>query len=352
MIKETFFINLMQNTKKEINNAAKLLIANSQNQDAFDTVNNFRALHFLPLIRMRTNLHRHFQSLGGKRTIVQRLKRIPTIIDKTKRFPDIGFASFQDIGGIRVVVENINDVYALKKRLDNSKSNFSFEKIKENDRIKEPKSKQGRGYRSLHMIYKFISDDPKYNELKIELQIRTRLQNLWSTSVEAVDIMTKQSLKSGLGNDEWSKFFEIVSSNFAVIEKQPTLPEHISLTESELLQSFVNIEKSIDAIKTLKSIMILSNPFNKGFKKGTQYCIIVLDPINKAVKIEEFKEKELEEANSRYIEVEKEILSTNSNTLAVLVSAKDAKKLQKGYAGYFLDVKEFIEELEKLKSKS
>ena len=59
---------------------------------------------------------------------MQRLKRIPTIIDKVQRFPDIGFASFQDIGGIRAVVENINDVYALKKKLDNARTDFSFKK--------------------------------------------------------------------------------------------------------------------------------------------------------------------------------------------------------------------------------
>lgn len=351
MISEGFCRNIMRNSKKELNNAAKILLQNTQNQEAFDIVNNFRALHFLPLVRMRTNLHIHFKKLSGKRTIVQRLKRMPTIIDKTRRFPDIGLSSFQDIGGIRAVVENINDVYNLKNKLDNAKANFSFSKINETDRIAEPKEKQGKGYRSLHLIYNFESDDDKYKGLKIELQIRTRLQNLWATSVEAVDIMTRQSLKSGFGNDSWSKFFAIISSNFARIEKQQTLIEHRDIDDNTLLKLFVEIEKELDAIKTLNSIMILSNPFQSKFKKRTQYCLLILNPITKQIIIEEFTEKELEKANSRYIEIEKGILSTNSSNLAVLVSAKDAKKLQKGYAGYFLDVKEFIEELEKLQTR-
>jgi len=351
MMSDGFYKSIMRNSKKELNNAAKTLLQNTQNQEAFDIVNNFRALHFLPLIRMRTNLHIHFKKLSGKRTIVQRLKRMPTIIDKTRRFPDIGLSSFQDIGGIRAVVETINDVYSLKNKLDNAKANFSFTKINETDRIAEPKEKQGRGYRSLHLIYSFESDDDKYKGLKIELQIRTRLQNLWATSVEAMDIMTKQSLKSGFGNDGWSKFFAIISSNFARIEKQQTLIEHREYNDKTLLKLFVESEKELDAIKTLKSIMILSNPFESKFKKGTEYCLLILNPINKQIVIEEFTKKELEAANARYIEIEKEILLTNSSNLAVLVSAKDAKKLQKGYAGYFLDVKEFVEELENLQTR-
>lgn len=342
------FLKIMRLTNKELNKNAKYLLENSSNQEAFNVVNNHRALHFLPLIRLRTNLHQHFKAMGGQRTIVQRLKRIPTIIDKMRRFPDIGFASFQDIGGIRVIVESISDIYSLKKRLDNAKTDFAFQKIRENDRIKEPKSKQGRGYRSLHLIYKFHSQEEKYNNLKIELQIRTKLQNLWATTIEAVDIMKNQSLKSGLGRTKWNDFFEIVSSNFALLEKQPLLPEHTGKTQEELKKELQTIEKEIEAIKNLKSIMVLSNPVNLTFKKGTQYCIIILDSQTKNVDIKEFKESELEQANEEYANLEKQILSSNESKLTVLVSAKDAKKLQKGYAGYFLDVNDFVVEVEKL----
>ena len=57
--------------------------------------------------------------------------------------------------------------------------------------------------------------------------------------------------------------------------------------------------------------------FKSKFKKGTEYCLLILNPTNKQITIEEFATKDLEKANSRYIEIEREILSTNSSNLAL-----------------------------------
>ncbi len=43
------------------------------------------------------------------------------------------------------------------------------------------------------MVYKFISESPQfsqYNEMLIEIQLRTRLQHNWATAVETVGIFT------------------------------------------------------------------------------------------------------------------------------------------------------------------
>ena len=54
---------------------------------------------------------------------------------------------------------------------------------------------------------------------KIELQIRTKLQHDWATTLEVVELFTGQALKSNRGSDDWKSFFRNVSMQFAVMEK-------------------------------------------------------------------------------------------------------------------------------------
>ena len=53
----------------------------------------------------------------------------------------------------------------------------------------------------------------------IEVQFRTKLQHTWATAVEMMGIYTKSNLKSSQGNKDILRFFLLVSSIFAMIEK-------------------------------------------------------------------------------------------------------------------------------------
>ena len=68
------------------------------------------------------------------------------------------------------------------------------------------------GYRSLHIIYEYKSDKCKtdYNGLRVEVQIRSRLQHLWATAVETVDFFTRQAIKFNEGIPDWADFFRLV----------------------------------------------------------------------------------------------------------------------------------------------
>ena len=66
----------------------------------------------------------------------------------------------------------------------------SYKIIKFNDYVENPKDS---GYRSIHYVYKYSSKADKYNGLKIELQIRTKLQHNWATAVETAGAMTRTS---------------------------------------------------------------------------------------------------------------------------------------------------------------
>ncbi len=340
----------MRPSKEKLNNAGKALNDNPNNHEAFGIVNDYRALHALPLVRFRTNLHIYFEKNRVKRLIVQRLKRMPTIISKISRISHVDLADFQDIGGIRCVVDNMSDVYALKENLQKEKrSDFSFVQKREKDYIKKPKTERGYGYRSIHLIYEFISAEDKYNKLQIELQIRTKLQHLWATAVETIDIIKNQSLKSGTGDPEWHKFFAVTSSLFAMREKTAVLQQHQGKTETALLEEFTELEKKLQAIETLKGIIKIPEIL-KFKQRGTKYCLIILDLQTKNTEIKEFKGSELERANTEYANIEQNILINKSQEIAVLAAAQNARKLREGYLGYYLDVQDFIKELENLQN--
>ena len=79
----------------------------------------------------------------------------------------------RDLGGCRVIVDNINQVYDAIDSYKSSRIRHILKK--ENDYIQNPKIS---GYRSYHMVYQFYSDDnDTYNKnMLIEIQFRTQLQ--------------------------------------------------------------------------------------------------------------------------------------------------------------------------------
>jgi ppGpp synthetase/RelA/SpoT-type nucleotidyltranferase len=71
--------------------------------------------------------------------VAQRLKRMPTIIDKLKRYPAMQLTTMQDIGGLRAVLDKVVDVYRLA---DSYRDNIrlTHELIDEKDYIQHPRS--------------------------------------------------------------------------------------------------------------------------------------------------------------------------------------------------------------------
>ena len=87
------------------------------------------------------------------------------------------------------------------------------------DYIKIPKQS---GYRGIDLIFRYKNkNNPSYDGLRIEMQIRTKLQHLWATAVEVMGTLRGEKLKSGMGDEKWQYFFSIVSSYFAYKEIEP-----------------------------------------------------------------------------------------------------------------------------------
>jgi hypothetical protein len=87
------FSQVPSETKNQINKAGQILAdGNSSSerlQDARDLANKWRACHAYPINTFQSTLRDKIKKPGfGKDTIVaQRLKRMPTIIDKLQRYP-------------------------------------------------------------------------------------------------------------------------------------------------------------------------------------------------------------------------------------------------------------------------
>ncbi|GAE94286.1 GTP pyrophosphokinase [Gracilibacillus boraciitolerans JCM 21714] len=112
--------------------------------------------------------------------VTGRVKPVSSIIDKMNRknihMEDIE-TDLQDIAGVRVVCQFVDDIYDIMHRLC---SRNDFEVIEERDYINHKKES---GYRSYHLIISYPVETI-HGERKItaEIQIRTLAMNFWATN--------------------------------------------------------------------------------------------------------------------------------------------------------------------------
>jgi ppGpp synthetase/RelA/SpoT-type nucleotidyltranferase len=180
--------------KSELNKAGQILKnENSPEQEiakATEILNNWRAAHSYPLHVFQMTLKNVAQRCDKGSLVAQRLKRITSMINKLRRGyegrkPTMNLSQMQDIAGCRAIVRDVE----MAKRMYKDyylKGNLKHKRVGKKDYITYPKKD---GYRSLHLIYEYKSDKGKtdYDKLRVEVQIRSRLQHLWATAVETVD---------------------------------------------------------------------------------------------------------------------------------------------------------------------
>ena len=114
------------------------------------------------------------------RTVTSRIKEPHSIYEKLKKrgYPltlESIMEHLNDIAGVRVICEYLQDVYAIRDALI---SGDSIRLVQEKDYIKHPKP---NGYRSLHMIVDvpvMLCEGEKY--VRCEIQIRTTAMDSWA----------------------------------------------------------------------------------------------------------------------------------------------------------------------------
>jgi len=175
-------------------------------------INNWRSSHSFPLNTLQVNLRKMATACDADPTVAQRIKRLPSIRHKLERFPRMQLSRMQDIGGCRAVLSSVEAVDELVTYYT-TQSRMKHKLSREDDYVLQPKPS---GYRGVHLVYNYYSDrSATWNGLKIELQIRSRLQHAWATAVETVGTFTQQALKSSQGGSDWLRFFALMSSAIA-----------------------------------------------------------------------------------------------------------------------------------------
>lgn len=333
-----------------INRAGKILIKKSPGKIeltyALDVLDKWRAWHAYPMNTFQATLRKKVKSLRGKAIIAQRLKRLPTIIEKLKRFPTMELARMQDIGGLRAILGSVGDVRKLCRIYRKTKFNHEEKDFK--DYISNPKPS---GYRGIHLIYKYKNrHTPEYDGMLLELQFRTKLQHIWATTVETMGTFSGKALKSSQGDEEWLNFFKITSSAFACLENATQVPGYEKLSKKETYKAVSKAEEKLDVINKMKGFTLAARMIDNNRKdKGWYYHLIILDSVNKRVDVRSYAKEQLRVATVEYAKVEKRA-SAGEKIETVLVSAGPLASLRTAYPNYFLDTADFIEQLTRIKS--
>lgn len=326
-------------TKEKINQAGYFLIGKINRlsrADANNTLKEFRAIHQHPMALFRHLIDRKLNKHKTDALVSQRLKRIPSITKKLKIQKNMKLSRMQDIGGLRIVVDNINEVNLIKnaiRKTENHRS-FTFTFANEKDYLKMPPES---GYRGIHLIYKYDKNIVLEKQCRVEIQIRTKLQHSWATAVEVLGTYLNQPLKQSFGDEEYLDIFKKISKLFVGLEKRNTSVDYEFIKE---------LKKDIENVQLLNKLQGFSIA-SKHLKNNTEWVLLKMDFKNRNVRIKEYIESKFEQANKDYLQMELEYLD-NSAIEVVLLSIQNIKKLKQSYPNYFMDTTEFVENLEKI----
>lgn len=328
-------------SKRRINRAGEILTTlapfSPEWNSALRLADQWRACHAYPINTFQATLRTRIATYPGNPIVAQRLKRMPTIIGKLKRYPAMKLTTMQDIAGVRAILDSTKDVYRLaSKYRDNIR--FKHELVDQKDYIENPRSEDG--YRSVHLIYKYRNNHAsEYNSLRIEIQIRTKLQHIWATAVETMGTFLGQALKSRQGDQEWLDFFALVSSAFALKEGCTPIPRYAHLSKKNTMEEINRSEISLGALNMMRGLSVAASAIHKTSPhgKGWSYHLIILNSIEKTVQIKAYNRANLGKAIADYGRVEAEA-AKGAKIEPVLVSAGPIDKLRRAYPNFFLDV--------------
>lgn len=161
-----------------------------------ELVREFRLAHGRPLAAVASNLRYYVNQESDLMIIGKRLKRVPTIIDKLMRHPEMALSRMHDIGGCRAVLRTESEVRAVAARLE-KKWEMAHDPY---DYIAEPKPD---GYRAIHLVN-------RRHGCRIEIQLRTVSQHRWAELIERLDRESPLlGLKTGRANRLFREYYAL-----------------------------------------------------------------------------------------------------------------------------------------------
>jgi len=251
----------------------------------------------------------------------------------------MALSQMQDIGGCRAVVRTVRGVNHLTEQF--TKSRFNHILRRRTDYIQSPRNS---GYRSIHLMYRYQGKIEAYNGLQIEVQVRSQLQHAWATAVETVGTFLRQALKSSQGEGAWLRFFALMGSAMAIMERTPPVPN--TPTGGDLTKELRQAVTELQVEPKLAGYGQALNMMTSGKDlKGSKYFLLELDPGKRQLHVTGFGTGQLELATADYLKAE-QTLPDRPGAETVLVSVGSVAALRRAYPSYFLNTKRFLQIVE------
>lgn len=97
------------------------------------------------------------------------MKRTPSILAKLRREEGMKLDRMEDIGGCRIVVSNIRQVYEVRDAIVDGRTRNTLRR--QRDYIKEPKES---GYRGIHVVYRYNGQKKSIHIILLSFKLEVR----------------------------------------------------------------------------------------------------------------------------------------------------------------------------------
>jgi putative GTP pyrophosphokinase len=193
--------------------------------EAVVTVSDYRAMHATPMTSVTMGIRSMVRTVRRNDAIRpgQRFKRLDRILDKLRRYPRMRLSQMEDIGGCRVVLPTLGEVYSVLNRV---RRNWPEASIK--NYIAEPKDD---GYRAIHVV-------KRRGGRLVEVQLRTTRQHDWAEVIEVYSPTLGFNLKDGEGPDDLREYFKLAAERLAREDREEP-------ADPELEQTFARVRQGV-----------------------------------------------------------------------------------------------------------
>lgn len=303
-------------------------------ESAREVLSNYRLAHAYPLNAVTVTVRQNALIVNANAIVAQRHKRMPTILDKLERHPNMSVTTMQDLGGCRVVfetVDEVDDLVALLQDLPRSRNRVK----KVYDYLRGEPGPRDSGYRGVHLVYEYGASKAEYHGLQIELQVRTLLQHAWATAVETMDLFSGSELKYGKGEPDVLRYFVLVASLMAFEEGTAPVPG-AEASEADLLAELRGLEHRLGIVDRLQGYASIVGVHATSDRRNALTLELHRRKRNLTVTVHET----LAEAQARLTELE---ALDDDDLDAVLVNIARISQLREAYPNYYADTGRFTE---------